>query len=183
MSRIPLARPLGPWPRARNGAVKVPIRDHGQVVWTTVSVQDYGLVMARRWHIDSSGYARAIVPGGIPIWLHRLVARAPSGVLVDHRFGNLLDNRRSMLRWATPSENSANRRRDRRGRSSRFRGVTLHKQTGRWQAAIKHHNRCRYLGLFRDEMEAARAYNAAALEVWGAFAILNRLPASEAQAA
>jgi AP2 domain. len=144
--------------------------------------------MRHVWRLDRDGYVVTSVwdverriSRALP--LHRLIARAPKGVLTDHVKGNKLDCRRCALRRATHAENTANRRSRRIGRSSRYRGVTLHKQTGRWQAACKHHNRCHYLGLFATQEEAALAYNREAKAIWGRFANLNRLPRLERQAA
>ena len=146
---------------------------------------DYALGMRHRWRLDQDGYVVTNVWNydtkvATRLALHRLIAGAPAGVLVDHAKGNKLDCRRCALRRATHAENTANRRSRRIGRSSRYRGVTLHKQTGRWQAACKHHNRCHYLGLFDTQEEAALAYNHEAKAIWGRFANLNRVPIAKA---
>ena len=143
--------------------------------------------MSRSWRLNAQGYVIVHVfdlvrKKSMLFSLHRMVARATDGVLVDHVRGNLLDCRRCALRWATASQNSANRRDDRTGRSSRFRGVTWHR-SGRWQAQLKHREVNRYLGLFKEEIQAALAYNQAARAIWGRFANLNRLPRSARRAA
>ena len=175
-------RPFGPYPVDSDGlSVKIPVRDGLSWAWARVDADELRRVLAHRW----------IVVGGYPatwIWngpakkgtflaLHRMVTNAPAGVLVDHKRGNTLDARRSMLRFATPSQNSANRRASRRGRSAKHRGVTLHRQSGRWQAQAKHRDKNHYLGLYETQEEAAQAYNRKARELWGPFAVLNRLPA------
>lgn len=108
------------------------------------------------------------------ILMHRQIMRAPDGVLVDHANGNPLDNRHANLRFCTFAQNAQNRRRVVPGSSSRFKGVTWHKQRGRWQAAIKVDKRFIFLGLFTDEQEAADAYDRAAVKHHGEFACTNK---------
>ncbi len=100
--------------------------------------------------------------------------------LVDHRNGNGLDNRRSNLRPATSTQNSANKRKTRG--SSRYKGVTWNKNAKRWQASIQVNRKRRHLGYFLAEEPAARAYDAAARLTFGAFAALNFPTAGERSA-
>ncbi len=88
--------------------------------------------------------------------------------LVDHRNGDGLDNRRSNLRPASRQENGANAVRSSRNASG-FKGVSWHKQTGKWRAYIGNKS----LGLYDDPCEAARAYDAAAKKQFGEFAKVN----------
>jgi len=108
------------------------------------------------------------------VGMHSLILNSYSA-MVDHRDGNGLNNKRSNIRVATNSENQANRKVRAAGASSRFRGVTLHRRTGKWQACIKCLGTSLYLGLFCNEEDAALAYNAAALLHFGEFANLNIL--------
>jgi hypothetical protein len=101
--------------------------------------------------------------------------------LVDHINGDKLDNRRSNLRLATRTENEANKlkRRTHAGKatSSRYKGVTKNndkKRSKPWRAHITNKDDgLTYLGSFATEVEAAKAYNKAALEMFGEFAKLN----------
>lgn len=181
-------RPLGPHPVER-GSVRIPIRDHaGGFTIVKLTPADYALGMRYPWRLDSDGYVIGYVfdralGKSVRLALHRLVARTPTGVLCDHIFGRKTDCRRRALRHATHSQNTANRRDDRSGRSSKYRGVTRHRRSGKWQAQCKHANVNAYLGLFATEVDAARAYNAKARAVWGRFAHLNRVTATAGRAA
>ena len=48
-------------------------------------------------------------------------------------------------------------------KSSKFRGVSWHKKSGRWRATIKLQGQKLQVGAFKDEEEAARAFDAAAV--------------------
>lgn len=105
------------------------------------------------------------------VFLHRLIAKAASDEKVDHINGDTLDNRRSNLRFYVGSQNHQNRHAS--NGSSQFKGVCRHKQLGKWQAQIRLNRRARYLGVFASEADAARAYDAAARQLFGEFAATN----------
>lgn len=109
--------------------------------------------------------------------IHRLVAIAfipnPEGKrCVDHR-GEKTDNRASMLRWATNSENGRNR-----GACSKYKGITCSgykgvsysKRREKWQASIGFDGKDVNLGLFDTAEEAYHVYCAAAALYHGDFA-------------
>ena len=115
------------------------------------------------------------LPGGHcqTISLHRLITGAMPGQFVDHVNHDGLDNRwPENLRICTPSQNNANQR-VRSNNTSGYKGVSLHKSTGKWKARLKAYGRERHLGCFDDPWEAAQAYNVAAIEAFGTFALLN----------
>ena len=144
-----------------------------------VDAADQALVDRYRWFAlacPHTTYVRGYLRGQasrsrVDIVLHRLLIGPPDGLDVDHRDRNGLNNRRSNLRACTRSENNGNTL-SARG-SSGYRGVSWHKQLGKWRAHINLGHRQRYLGVFLDPWEAAQAYNVAALEQWGEFATLN----------
>ena len=76
-------------------------------------------------------------------------------------------------RWVTPQQNILNTR-SRKGSTSQYKGVRLNKVLNKWVAQIKLNGVSTYLGLFTDEVEAAKAYNTAAIELFGEFAHLNQ---------
>lgn len=107
--------------------------------------------------------------------MSRLILGATKGQLVDHINRDTLDNRRCNLRFATRSQNSANAVKQRKPRSSRYKGVSWCKQHRKWLATIQVNGTPRRLGLFETEQAAAQAYNTAALEGFGEFAHLNSI--------
>lgn len=91
---------------------------------------------------------------------------------VDHINHNGLDNRRANLRSASVAQNQGNRL-PRAGTSSQYKGVYRNRRLGKWAAQITVEQRGIHLGLFADEMDAAKAYDSAALQAFGEFALLN----------
>ena len=89
---------------------------------------------------------------------------------VDHRNGDGLDNRRQNLRPANDSKNQMNARM-RSDNPSGFKGVCADRH--RWMARIQLDGRRTYLGYFATPQEAARAYDEAALSLFGEFARFN----------
>lgn len=105
-------------------------------------------------------------------YLHTRVIQAPNGRFVDHKDGNGLDNRKINLRIATRAQNQHNRRKT-PGLTSKFKGVSYCKRSGRWEARARLNWRCVRAGYFEDEIEAAKAYDKLAKELHGEFAKTN----------
>ncbi len=111
----------------------------------------------------------------VAILMHRHLLNIPPGcsLMVDHRDGDSLNNQRSNLRLATYSQNNANRmKRTGMKHTSRFKGVGA-LPTGKWRATIKIGESTKHLGVFLSEEDAARAYDDAAREQFGEYALLN----------
>lgn len=106
---------------------------------------------------------------GENLLLHRLITKCPKGLLVDHKDGNGLNNLRENLRICTSYENQRNRI----TRIVKYKGVHFHKRDKRFQANIKVKNKSIHLGYYKEEIEAVKAYNEAALTYHGEFARLN----------
>jgi hypothetical protein len=112
------------------------------------------------------------------IYVHRIVMQRilgtniPSGSKVDHINGNGLDCRRSNLRLVTHAQNLANRP-GWKTSSSKFKGVTFNKQRQLWQSKITVSAKTKHLGYFANEIDAAKAYDSAAKELFRDCAYTN----------
>ena len=78
-----------------------------------------------------------------------------NGLIVDHVNNNPLDNRLDNLQLITNRENSS---KDRVGGSSQYVGVYWDKRGKKWRAYIRINKKLKYLGLFKDELDAANKY-------------------------
>jgi hypothetical protein len=102
----------------------IPLAGHA-----VVDAADVPFLSLLRWHRyrfpsnPRTDYARAHLPSGGSVKLHRLLLLAGAGVAVDHWIGCGLDCRWSNLRLATSIQNAGNQRR-RRGRAQ-YKGVSF----------------------------------------------------------
>ena len=94
----------------------------------------------------------------------------PSGD-IDHINGNPADNRACNLRLATNQQNQFNTKG--RAGSSQFKGVSWKAADRKWQVRIAIDGKMKHVGYFREEEEAARAYDKHASLHHGQFARLN----------
>ncbi len=76
------------------------------------------------------------------------------------------------MRSASVGQNNANQG-TRSDNKSGYKGVSFHAQRRKWRADIRDGNKQRHLGVFAEKREAARAYDVAAKQVFGEFAVLN----------
>jgi len=111
------------------------------------------------------------------LYLHReILGVTDPKVRVDHDDGNGLNNQRYNIRICSTRQNSMNQKKRRDGFSSRYKGVCWHKRDKKFYAAIKINGRSKFLGRFDSERDAAKAYDAAAREHFGDFAVCNFPP-------
>lgn len=76
---------------------------------------------------------------------------------IDHRDRQKSNNAISNLREASDSQNAMNRG-VMSSNTSGYTGVTWNKSAGKWQAQAKLHGKTHYLGLFKNPLDAAFAY-------------------------
>jgi hypothetical protein len=122
------------------------------------------------------GYGRFSIDGRL-VAAHRFAFEQKHGVklgeaVLDHICENPSCVNPEHLRVATVKQNSGRMRKERT--QGPYRGVKLTKRSrNSWQAAIRRDGKSVYLGSFRSPEDAARAYDAAAIEEFGEFARLN----------
>lgn len=111
---------------------------------------------------------------------HRLIFLFHHGYLpkfLDHIDGDRANNNITNLREATKQENGMNRKKNKsyggKQTSSEFKGVSWNKHAKKWQAKIVIDGKMKYLGLFKSEIGAAKAYDIAATKNFGEYARLN----------
>lgn len=115
-------------------------------------------------------------PNRTTLYLHREVMGTPNDE-VDHIESyapelKLIDNRKTNLRPCTHAENSRNRKH--RLNFSGFKGVCYRRDSRRWRASIMKDYKIFRIGHFHSALEAALAYDEAAIRLHGEFATTNK---------
>ncbi len=105
------------------------------------------------------------------IFMHRLIMKPPPDMFIDHIDGNGLNNKRENLRICTPRQNAYNRKGKSQG--SKYKGIMWNKRTRKWVTQIKHCDKAMQIGSFNNQIDAAKAYDKKAKELFGEFAYLN----------
>ena len=145
---------------------------------TLVDDDDYDVLNKYKWRKEASGYVfrtGSIKGRNVPVRMHRVVMEAPKGLQVDHINGNKLDNRKENLRLATRSENQRNVGK-RSSNKSGYKGVRwVPSPYNKWRVDIRTDEGKKFIGHFNNILEAAKAYNDAALNYHGEFANLNEI--------
>jgi len=161
-------RPRPPEPGADAKRI---VLTNGMVAY--VDAADYEEISRYTWHLASGGYAGRRENHKL-IFMHRQIMDPPEGMVVDHIKGNRLDNTRANLRVCTPTENARNRVKN-AGSASRYIGVSFNKMLKRkkWVAKIPLDGKYKHIGRFADELDAARAYDYAAVLHLDDYARLN----------
>lgn len=111
------------------------------------------------------------------ILMHReiLGLKYHDGKYADHIDGNGLNNQRVNLRECTRQQNNHNSQ-SYLNASSKFKGVYRRKdgrKSRKWRAAITCNRIKTDIGTFSNEIQAAKAYDEKAKELFGEFARLN----------
>ena len=122
--------------------------------------------------INKQGYLRVTLSNkGVvkTVNIHKILAVAflnhkSSGckLVVDHINNIKTDNRLENLQVITQRENAS---KDKKNFSSKYTGVYFFKRDKKWKSQIRVNGKCKHLGIFNDELEAAEAYQKALKEL------------------
>jgi hypothetical protein len=147
-------------------AARIPLyaRDGSVRAYTLFDAADIDFVAQWHWGVTSDGYVvRADESGSRrSFYLHRELLGLKRGDPRegDHIDRNTLNNRRGNLRIVTHAQQQQNLP-GHIGVSSRYRGVNWNAALGKWEASVMVNRKKIHLGLFVDEVEAARSARAA----------------------
>lgn len=148
--------------RNEDGIATIPIMNNkGEVVGKALVDDDkYHELTLSAWNM-SHGYAVGTIDGQL-VKMHRYLLNADK---VRHLNGNFLDNRLANLQKSSDSDVIQSRTK-KADASSQYRGVNWDKKNKKWEAEIRQ-NKVRYrLGRFDLEIDAAKAYNCKAKELY-----------------
>lgn len=147
------------------------------------SPEDRELIMQHQWRPKNHKSQRCrkdrwvLISRGTREYMHRIIAGAKPGEVVDHINRDPLDNRRCNLRICTIQQNTWNSVHPKRSpNASKYKGIYYNKSqrgTKKWRAQIMVNGKKLNLGNYDNEEDAARAYDTAARNYFGEYARTN----------
>lgn len=126
------------------------------IYYLDYSDEMYKVVKGKRWTCWGRPYPMAWI-NGRNVLLHHLIlpSKYKDGLLVDHINRDVRDNRRSNLRYVNRFESGMNRG-DMSDNTSKFKGVSFHKNRKKWIAYISVNGKRKHLGYFETAEEARK---------------------------
>lgn len=151
--------------------MKEKILTNGNV--TLLNDEDYEFFKDRKCYEHSSGYATFWDKENKKVlYVHRFLVNPPDDMKVDHINRNKLDNQRDNLRVCTSAQNQYNTGKI-ASYTSKYQGVSFCKQTKKWRVTMRIDGKCKTVGRYATEKEAALTYNKMAKKHRGEFAYIN----------
>ena len=144
--------------------------------FTIVDDEDYEYLnqwkWSAKWNNKTKSFYAVTYNKRKCIYMSRLVMKATEEMQVDHIHHNGLDNRKSNLRICTQGQNMLNKKKYRNSFCN-YKGVSIGNNNDKYRAVIGVNKRIIHLGYFDKEIDAAKAYDEAALKYHKEFANLN----------
>lgn len=140
---------------------------------TIIDDDDYEKVSSHKWSAflyDGNWRATSSIKNKTVKLSRFILGVTDSGVLVDHKNLDTLDNRKENLRLTNKQQNGRNRGAQKNNKSG-YKGVCLDR--GKYNAAIHVSGKHILIGRYNDIIEAAQAYDEAAKKLFGEYAKLN----------
>jgi len=134
--------------------------------------EDFNRISEFKWYLTKGKYARGYIKGDKMRFMHRFILSiSDPKIMIDHKNRNGLDNRKENLRICTSKQNHSNV--EKYKGTSKYKGVSWDKKSNKWKASLTTDNKSRHLGFFVDEVEAAKAYDSAAIEIFKEYSCIN----------
>jgi hypothetical protein len=160
--------------RNKDGYAILEVCTGGTIIECIIDDDIYCELIKFTWCFANGYVARK--EGNTTVLIHRHIMNAKSGTIIDHINNNPLDNRKVNLRISNDSLNMHNKKKSKNA-SSIYHGVSktyvLQDGTQCYVANISKDRTSFYLGTYRTEVDAARAYNKKAIELYKEYARLN----------
>lgn len=159
----------------------IPVRPNTKA---KIDKEDYDKVMKHTWRSLTKESGRKKVVTNIydkagrnrQVSLGQFLMKSPKGKMVyPRRFMDGFDYRKENLVVCTMQERQRILPPSRNHGSSKYKGVSYITSRRRWRAAIKHKGQSLTLGLFKNEEDAALAYNKAATHYFGKDSYQNQI--------
>lgn len=142
-----------------------------------VDDEDFERLNIYKWYAASQDHYCCYAVRGVFIdnkWktirMHREIMNALTGIKIDHKNGNGLDNQKYNLRVATSQQNSYNIKNAHKDNKYKIKGVSWNRQHKKFESRIKVNEKKLLLGLFNVLGDADSAYRIAEEKHFGEFA-------------
>lgn len=151
-----------------------------------VDDEDYELVSQYKWYANFNKYTQTyyakhnyFLSGKYKyLHMHRLILGCSEGdkLIVHHKDHDSLNNTKENLKICSVQENCRHQYKLKTKKtSSKYKGVYWKKSLNKWVSQIRIGDKRKHLGCFTSEIEAAKAYNDAALKHFAEFALINKI--------
>jgi len=143
-----------------------------------VDDEDFDKLNKSKWSINRHGKNYYRPKNSRNMLMSRIIMNPPKGMVVDHINHDTLDNRKCNLRICSQTENMMNKKLYKNNEIG-FKGVskTISKYKGKerisYVAQLKSDNDKRYLGIFKNPIDAAKKYDEAVIKHFGEFGLTN----------